>query len=62
MTMLVYVFPVLFPLGLAALIYLCVRARRVMNDAADTAEGRSALLVAMTRMPVAPKVPERPEG
>lgn len=60
--MLIYVFPILFPLGLAALIYLCVRARRVMSDAADTAEGRAALLLAMTRMPIAPKVPKRPEG
>ncbi len=62
--MLVYVFPVLFPLGLAGLAYLCIRARRLMNQAADTSEGRAALLLAMTRMPVAPKVPgrgERPE-
>ena len=59
--MLIYVFPILFPLGLAALIYLCIRARRVMNEAADTAEGRAALLVAMTRMPVAPKVPKPSE-
>jgi len=59
--MLVYVFPVLFPLGLAGLIYLCIRARRVMNQASDTAEGRAALLVAMTRMPIAPKVPEQRE-
>lgn len=59
--MLVYVFPVLLPIGLAALAYLCIRARRLMNQAADSSEGRAALLLAMTRMPVAPKVPQHGE-
>ena len=59
--MLVYVFPVLLPIGLAALAYGCVRARRLMDQAADTSEGRAALLLAMTRMPIAPKVPGRGE-
>jgi hypothetical protein len=59
--MLVYVFPVLLPIGLAALAYLCIRARRLMNQAADTSDGRAALLLAMTRMPIAPKVPGRGE-
>lgn len=58
--MLTYVFPVLLPLGLAGLAYLCILARRAMDRGADTAEGRAALLSAMTRMPIAPKVPSRP--
>lgn len=57
--MLPYVFPVLFPLALAGLAWLCVIARRYLSQADQSPANRAALLMAMTKVPVAPEVPPR---
>jgi len=56
-----YVFPVLFPLGLMGLAGLCIIARRAMSRSENASTGRAALLMAFTRVPIAPVVPPRAE-
>lgn len=51
--MLVYLFPILLPVGLIGLIALCLAARAAMRRAEDPSVGRGALLMALTRVPVA---------
>ncbi len=51
--MLVYLFPILLPAGLIGLIALCLAARAAMRRAEDPSVGRGALLMALTRIPIA---------
>lgn len=63
--MLAYLFPILLPVGLIGLAALCLAARAAMRRAEDPSVGRGALLVALTRIPIAiqPKPSdERPVG
>ncbi|HEY6433731.1 MAG TPA: hypothetical protein VIZ17_17260 [Acetobacteraceae bacterium] len=54
--MLSFIFPVAFPLALIGLVVLCVAARRRLAREEDPAVGRSALLMALTRIPVSVQV------
>jgi hypothetical protein len=57
--MLAFVFPVAFPLGLIGLVVLCVAARRRLARDDDPSIGRSALLMALTRVPVSIRAPRK---
>ncbi len=50
--MLSFVFPVAFPLALIGLVVLCAATRRRLAREEDPAVGRSALLMALTRIPM----------
>ena len=53
--MLPYLFPVLFALGLAGLVVLCIVARRYLSWADQSRASRNALLMAMARVPIGPE-------
>ena len=53
--MMPYLFPVLFAVGLASLVVLCVVARRFLRRADQSPASRNALLMAMTKVPVGPE-------
>ena len=59
--MLPYLFAILFPLSLIGLAVLCIAARRTLSRADNTSTGRAALLMAMTKVPIAPELPPRSE-
>jgi hypothetical protein len=53
--MLPYLFPVMFPLGIAGVVVLCILVRRHLSRADQSRASRNALAMAMTRVPIGPE-------
>jgi hypothetical protein len=50
-----YLFPVMFLMGIAGLVVLCLLVRRYLSRADQSRASRNAVLMAMTRVPIGPE-------